>query len=294
MGLSLAELKKNSKQNLERLIQESEKMTAKKTFPKDERFWQPTLDKAGNGFALIRFLPTPAADGDDGLPWVRYYEHSFKGPTGKWYIEKSLTSIGQDDPVGAYNSQLWESGDKRLIEQARNQKRKLRFVSNILVINDPANPENNGKVFLYRYGQKIHDKIMNVMSPDSTLGDQPNDPFDFWNGQNFKLKVKRVAEFPNYDDSSFSNPTPVAGNDKEIDRIWKSEHSLKEFTDPANYKSYDELNKKFQSVLGIRSEGVAMAAERLSVEADNDLDMNVPDVDSSSEDMSLDDILNDL
>lgn len=263
MAFSLADLKNNQNNNLNRLIQESEKLSKPSNSREaDDRFWTPTLDKAGNGGAVIRFLPTPKVDGADGLPWVRYFSHGFKGPTGKWYIENSLTSIQQKDPVGEYNSALWNTGDEAKKDQARRQKRRETYVYNILVVNDPAVPENNGKVFLYRSGKKIYEsKIRPIMFPDELSGEQPNDPFSFWTGQNFRLKVKTVSNFRNYDDSQFLSPSPISDDDDEIERIWNQEYSLLEFVDPKNYKSYDELKAHLDNVLGLTGTAASVPAK---------------------------------
>ena len=291
MSLSLSDLKKSSKSRLDNLITKSQANTEQGA--KDARFWQPTVDKAGNGNALFRFLPASKEDGIDALPWVKYFEHGFKGPTGKWYIEKSLTSLGQKDPVSEYNSMLWNKGTDEAKEIARSQKRKLVFVSNILVITDPGNPENNGKVFLFKYGQKIFEKIKNIMTPDEALGEEPNDPFDFWTGQNFKLKIKKVGDFRNYDDSSFAQPTVLFKKDEEIEAVWNSQYSLSEFLDPKNYESYAELEKKLFDVLQVRNESVSTTAERASMKIDAEVASASAEVEAG-EDADLDEILKNL
>lgn len=213
----------------------------------DERQWKPTVDKAGNGYAVIRFLP--AAEGNE-LPWVRYWDHGFKGPTGQWYIERSLTSIGQQDPVSEANSKLWNSGIEEDKNTARDRKRRLHYVANILVESDPANPANEGKVFLFTFGKKIFDKIMDVMQPQFA-DEAPVNPFDFWEGASFKLKIRNVEGYRNYDKSEFASPAPLAnGDDSELEQIYEQLHDLNEFTDPANYKSYDELAARLALVLG--------------------------------------------
>jgi len=212
----------------------------------DERQWKPTVDKAGNGYAVLRFLP--AAEGNE-LPWVRYWDHGFKGPTGQWYIEKSLTSIGQQDPVSESNSKLWNSGNERDKEIARERKRRLHYVANVLVESDPANPENEGKVMLFTFGKKIFDKIMDVMQPQFADED-PINPFDFWEGASFKLKIRNVEGYRNYDKSEFSSPSVLSEDDSELESIYESLHNLNEFTDPENYKSYAELQARLLMVLG--------------------------------------------
>jgi len=219
----------------------------------DTRFWQPEVDKAGNGMAIIRFLPAPAADGDDALPWVRVFNHGFQGPGG-WYIENSLTTLNQKDPVSEYNSILWNSGIEANKEIARKQKRRLTYISNILVVSDPKNPENEGQIRLYKFGKKIFDKISEAMNPEFA-DETPLNPFDFWEGANFKIKIRQVEGYRNYDKSEFDSITPVDGDDDKLEAIWKKEYSLKEFLDPKQFKSYDTLKAKLDKVLGL--DGVA-------------------------------------
>ena len=219
----------------------------------DTRFWQPEVDKAGNGMAIIRFLPAPAADGDDALPWVRVFNHGFQGPGG-WYIENSLTTLNQKDPVSEYNSILWNSGIEANKEIARKQKRRLTYISNILVVSDPKNPENEGQIRLYKFGKKIFDKISEAMNPEFA-DETPLNPFDFWEGANFKIKIRQVEGYRNYDKSEFDSITPVDGDDEKLEAIWKKEYSLKEFLEPKQFKSYDTLKAKLDKVLGL--DGVA-------------------------------------
>jgi len=219
----------------------------------DTRFWQPEVDKAGNGMAIIRFLPAPAADGDDALPWVRVFNHGFQGPGG-WYIENSLTTLNQKDPVSEYNSILWNSGIEANKEIARKQKRRLTYIANILVVSDPKNPENEGQIRLYKFGKKIFDKISEAMNPEFA-DETPLNPFDFWEGANFKIKIRQVEGYRNYDKSEFDTPAAVFGDDGELEALWKKEYSLKEFLDPKQFKSYDTLKAKLDKVLGL--DGVA-------------------------------------
>jgi hypothetical protein len=219
----------------------------------DTRFWQPEVDKAGNGMAVIRFLPAPAADGDDALPWVRVFNHGFQGPGG-WYIENSLTTLNQKDPVSEYNSILWNSGIEANKEIARKQKRRLTYIANILVVSDPKNPENEGQIRLYKFGKKIFDKISEAMNPEFA-DETPLNPFDFWEGANFKIKIRQVEGYRNYDKSEFDSITPVDGDDEKLEAIWKKEYSLKEFLEPKQFKSYDTLKAKLDKVLGL--DGVA-------------------------------------
>ena len=244
--MSFDNLKRNRDQ-ISKLIQAAESAggsSEKKSYV-DERQWKPTVDKSGNGYAVIRFLP--AAEGTE-LPWVRYWDHGFKGPTGLWYIERSLTSIGENDPVGELNSRLWNSGHDADKEKARDQKRRLHYVSNIYVVSDPSNPHNEGKVFLYQFGKKIFDKIMDVMQPDFA-DEEPVNPFDMWEGADFKLKIRNVEGYRNYDKSEFSSTSQLAEDDK-LEAIYNQMHDLSEFTDPKNYKSYGDLKAKLMRVLG--------------------------------------------
>ena len=211
----------------------------------DERLWKPELDKSGTGQAVIRFLPAP--DGEE-LPWIKMFKHAFQGPTGKWYIENSLTTVNKTDPVSEHNTSLWNTGLESDKETARKQKRKLEYYSNIYVVSDPKHPENEGKVFLFRYGKKIFDKIMASMQPEFE-DETPINPFDFWEGANFKLKIRKVDGFWNYDKSEFDSVTALADSDEKLDGIWKMQYSLQEFLAPTNFKSYDELKKRLDDVL---------------------------------------------
>ena len=223
----------------------------------DERFWQPTRDKAGNGYAVIRFLPAPA--GED-VPFVRVWDHGFQGPTGQWYIEKSLTTIGKPDPVSEYNTMLWNSGVESNKDLVRKYKRRLSYYSNILVVQDSANPENNGKVFLYKYGKKIFDKLNDLMNP-AFEDESPVNPFDLWTGANFKLKIRNVEGYRNYDKSEFDAPAAVSSDDSELEKIWKAEYPLAEFNDAANFKSYDELKVKLYRVLALGEQNTDPVAD---------------------------------
>ena len=248
MSSSFSELKSSRKSSLQTLISETNKLAGGAPEQGDQdRFWKPTVDKAGNGYAVIRFLP--AAKGDD-LPWVRTFNHGFQGPGG-WYIEESLTTIGKKDPLSEYNNMLWNSGIEANKDQARKQKRRLQYISNIYVVNDSANPDNNGKVFLYKYGKKIWDKINDLMNPQFE-DEAPVNPFDFWEGANFKLKIRNVEGYRNYDKSEFETPEPLA-DDEKLEAIWGKQAPLAEFTDPNNFKSYEELQAKLNRVLNLDS-----------------------------------------
>jgi len=244
--MSFSNLKKQS--NLgsltAKLVQQVEKMN-KTSGSGDDRLWKPEVDKAGNGYAVIRFLPAP--DGEE-LPWAKLYTHAFQG-TGGWFIENSLTTLGQKDPVSEYNSQLWNSGIESDKEIARKQKRKLSYYANIYVVKDSANPHNEGQVFLYKFGKKIFDKITAAMQPEFEDED-PINPFDFWAGANFKLKIKKVAGYWNYDSSEFDRQSALLDDDEAMEAIWKKEYSLAELVAPDQFKSYDELKKRLDYVLG--------------------------------------------
>tara|TARA_R100001129_G_scaffold126402_1_gene88621 strand:+ start:379 stop:1263 length:885 start_codon:yes stop_codon:yes gene_type:complete len=244
--MSFANLKKQSKLGslTAKLVKEVEKLNTNGTSG-DDRLWKLEVDKSGNGYAVIRFLPAP--DGED-LPFVKLYSHAFQGPGG-WYIENSLTTLGSKDPVSEYNSQLWNNGTDAGKDAARKQKRKLTYISNIYVVKDPANPENEGKVFLYKYGKKIFDKLTAAMQPEFE-DEEAIDPFDFWQGANFKLKAKNVAGYRNYDSSEFTAVTPLLDDDDALESVWKKENSLKEFIDADQFKSYDDLKKRLEYVLG--------------------------------------------
>ena len=223
----------------------------------DDRFWRLEGDKAGNGTATIRFLPR--VEGDE-LPWVRIFSHGFQGPTGKWYIENSLTTLGENDPVGELNTQLWNSGSEANKEIARKQKRRLSFTANILIVSDPKHPENEGKVFLWKFGKKIFDKIMDKARP--TFEDEkPVNVFDFWEGANFKLRMRKKDGYANYDESAFMEPSAISSDDEQILKIANSQHKLSEFIDRKNFKSYSELKQKLDQVLSGDSFASKSAAE---------------------------------
>jgi hypothetical protein len=282
--MSLETLKRSN--SLDKLLGAVEKENApqeKKSY-KDERLWKPELDKSGTGQAVIRFLPAP--DGEE-LPWVKVFKHAFQGPTGKWYIENSLTTIGKQDPMSEHNSQLWNTGLESDKELARKQKRKLEYYSNIFVVSDPKHPENEGKVFLFRYGKKIFDKIMASMQPEFE-DETPINPFDFWEGANFKLKIRKVDGFWNYDKSEFDSVTALADSDEKLDGIWKKQYSLQEFLAPTNFKSYDELKKRLDDVLS----GTVTASAASMVDEDvvetpqfkSEPQPNIPSVDDGDDD----------
>ena len=245
--MSFSSLKKNKSSVFQQLQKQLEKTQQVGTV--DERFWKLSTDKAGNGFAVIRFLP--ACEGED-MPFVKLYSHAFQGPGG-WYIENSLTTLGGRDPLGEYNRELWNSGDESLKEQVRKQKRKLSYYSNIYVVKDPSNPDNEGKVFLFRYGKKIYDKIMEAVNGDELEGRDGYNPFDFWTGANFKLRAKKVAGYPNYDSSEFESPGTLEDlDDAQLESIWKREFPLQSIVAPDQFKTYEALQERLNAVLNLK------------------------------------------
>jgi len=244
--MSFENLKKQSKLGslTSKLVKEVEKMSTGESGA-DDRFWKPEVDKVGNGFATIRFLPAP--EGED-LPWSKVWSHAFQGPGG-WYIENSLTTLNQKDPVSEHNRGLWNSGNEKDKETVRKQKRKLSYYANIYVVKDPTNPQNEGKVFLYKFGKKIFDKIMAAMQPEFEDEESIN-PFDFWQGANLKLKIRKVDGYWNYDKSEFESPSPLLNDDDALEALWKKENSLAEFLSASNFKSYEDLEKRLNQVLG--------------------------------------------
>jgi hypothetical protein len=248
MSINIESLRKMRNADFSSITAEMEKIVnppSQNSSSADNRIWKLTRDKAGNGSALIRFLPK--LEGDD-LPWVKLYTHGFQGPTGKWYIENSLTTINEEDPVSIDNSRLWNTGNEADKELARNRKRRLEYFSNIIVLEDPANPENNGKVFLFKFGKKIMDKIMDKFNP--TFADDPKvNVFDLWEGANFKLRIRTVDGYPNYDQSIFADPSELLnGDETKLIEVVNQQHKLSEFLDRKNFKSFEELSRKFQSV----------------------------------------------
>jgi hypothetical protein len=266
---SLSDLRK-ARGGFDNLMKEVEKIgnPSQGNNSADEREWKPTVDKAGNGYAVIRFLaPTKGEE----FPWVRLWNHGFQGPTGKWYIENSLTTLNQNDPVSELNSELWNSGVEANKEIARKQKRRLAYYANILVVQDSGNPSNEGKVMLYKFGKKIFDKIKDVMQPQFE-DEAPLNPFDFWDGANFKLKIRQVEGYRNYDKSEFDSASPVAATDEEIEAIWSKQHSLQEIVAPSNFKDYATLKTKLTQVLG--SGASVGTAEQVSMQTNDAEDDN--------------------
>lgn len=255
---TFAQLKNNRASQLEKLTAELNKLNnnSPQNESDDDRFWKPDVDKAGNGYAVIRFLQAPP--GED-VPFVRIWDHGFQGPGG-WYIEKSLTTLNEKDPVSEYNSLLWNSGIEANKDLVRKQKRRLSYYSNILVVKDPSRPQNEGKVFLFKYGKKIFDKINEAMHPQFA-DEKPINPFDLWDGASFKLKIRQVDGYRNYDKSEFDKPEPVASNDADIEKIWKSQHSLQKLLDRSNFKPYDELKVRLDRVINAAVKPATKSAE---------------------------------
>jgi hypothetical protein len=258
---SFANLKRN-KSSFDKLTKaiEATTTTTESNSRDDTRLWQPDVDKSGNGMAVIRFLPAPSVDGDDALPWVRVFNHGFQGPGG-WLIDNCLTTLNQQCPVCEHNSVLWNSGIEANKEIVRKQKRKLSYYANILVVSDPKHPENEGQVKLFKFGKKIFDKISEAMNPEFE-DEKPVNPFDFWEGANFKLKIRNVEGYRNYDKSEFESPSAVfGGDDDKLEELWKSQYSLKEVVEPKQFKSYDLLKSRLEKVLGFEGTPIRSKAE---------------------------------
>ena len=248
---SFANLKRNrnSFEKLSKAVEATSTGTADSNSKEDTRFWQPEVDKAGNGMAVIRFLPAPSIDGDDALPWVRTFSHGFQGPGG-WFIDNCLTTLNEKCPVCEHNNTLWNSGIEANKDIARKQKRKLSYVANILVVSDPSNPSNEGQIRLFKFGKKIFDKITEAMNPEFA-DETPVNPFDLWEGANFKLKIRNVEGYRNYDKSEFADASALLnGDDEKLEELWKKEYSLKDFTEKKNLKPYDQLKTRLEKVLG--------------------------------------------
>ena len=279
--MSFANLKKQSSLGslTSKLVKEVEKMN-NTGGGGDDRLWKPEMDKTGNGFAVIRFLPAP--DGED-LPWAKMYSHAFQG-TGGWYIENSLTTIGQKDPLGEYNRELWNSGIDSDKETVRKQKRKLSYYSNIYVVKDPTNPHNEGKVFLFKYGKKIFDKIMESMQPEFE-DETPINPFDFWQGANFKLKIVKKDGYWNYDKSEFDRTSPLLDDDDALEALWKKQYSLTALTAQDQFKTYEQLEARLKAVLGQKSSRPRYDEE--TNDEDNDRGSYAPDFSSRSQKSEL-------
>jgi hypothetical protein len=267
MSFSALKRSRGSIEQLTKAIQ-----SASESRKDDERFWQPTVDNAGNGHAAIRFLPAPPQDGEEGLPWVRTFSHGFKGPGG-WLIDLCPTTLQGKCPVCEANSKLWETGIKANKDIASSRKRKLYYTANIYIVTDPANPENNGKVRLYRFGKKIFDKIYAKMHPEEGFGEKAYIPFDLWEGATFRLRARKVSGQRNYDDSDFAAPSPISTDEAKIEEIWKSEYGLKEFLNPENFKSYEQIKSRFALVVG--SAAAVSTADQAGSQGFSDADVGM-------------------
>ena len=263
MTINFEALKQNRKSNFDKLTAELNKLNTNtpQDSSNDDRYWKPDVDKAGNGYAIIRFLPAPT--GED-VPFVRIWDHGFQGPGG-WYIEKSLTTLAKPDPVSEYNTKLWNSGIESNKDLVRKQKRRLSYYSNIYVVKDPTRPENEGKVFLFKYGKKIFDKLNEAMHPQFA-DEKAVNPFDLWEGANFKLKIRQVDGYRNYDKSEFDSAGPLVDDDNKLEQIWKSEHALSELLDLKNFKTYEELKMRLEKAIGIAGD----SAQRMAPAIDDE------------------------
>jgi len=259
---SFANLKRNrsSLDKLTKAIEASTQSSSEAGSKDDTRMWQPSVDKSGNGMAVIRFLPAPAVDGDDALPWVRTFSHGFQGPGG-WFIDNCLTTLNEKCPVCEHNNTLWNSGIEANKDVARKQKRKLSYLANVLIVSDPSNPENEGQIKLFKFGKKIFDKITEAMNPEFA-DETPVNPFDLWEGANFKLKIRNVEGYRNYDKSEFADKSALLdGDDAKLEELWKKEFSLKEFTEKKQFKPYDQLKSRLDKVLGFEGALSTIKAE---------------------------------
>ena len=269
-------------QNLHKEIEKIDTPSESKSYI-DDRFWKPEIDKSGNGYAVIRFLPP--VDGED-IPWARVFNHGFQGPTGLWYIENSLTTLGKKDPVSEYNSQLWNSGIEANKEIARKQKRRLTYISNIYIVSDSKNPQNEGKVFLYKFGKKIFDKVNDLMNPEFE-DETPVNPFDLWEGANFKLKIRKVEGYQNYDKSEFDKPAQLVEDETELEKIWNSQYALTEFTGDDQFKSYEDLKARLDSVLAVETPPITEPVSRHVTKPKTAEDVSTEDKTTSEDDEDM-------
>jgi hypothetical protein len=270
MAVDFEALKKNRSKSLDKLNDQLTKIGSKSyADPNEGKYWKPTRDTAGNGFAIIRFLDTPK--GED-MPFVRIWDHGFQGPGG-WYIENSLTTLNKDDPVSEYNSKLWNTGLESDKEQARKQKRRLHYVANVYIIKDSGNPDNEGKVFMFKFGKKIWDKLNDLMNP-SFEDEKPVNPFDLWEGANFRLKIRQFEGYANYDKSEFDTSGPLFDDDEKMEKVWSQSHSLQDILDPKNFKSYDDLKAKMVRVLGISGSDTSSRSSSAEDDTYGELDMS--------------------
>jgi hypothetical protein len=284
---SFANLKRNksSFEKLAKAIEATSQPNSEAGSKDDTRMWQPSVDKSGNGTAVIRFLPAPAVDGDDALPWVRVFSHGFQGPGG-WLIDNCLTTLNEKCPVCEHNNTLWNSGIDANKDVARKQKRKLSYIANVLVISDPANKDNEGQIKLFKFGKKIFDKISEAMNPEFD-DETPVNPFDLWEGANFKLKIRNVEGYRNYDKSEFADKSALYDDDAKLEELWKKEYSLKEFVEKKQFKSYEQLKGRLDKVLGF--DGAQVASSRKATDEPISLtEADVSALDNVEQDEDLD------
>jgi hypothetical protein len=280
---SFANLKRQSG-NLDKLTKAIEALNSSEGTESRDNFWRPEVDKAGNGMATIRFLPASPGDGDDSLPWVKVFSHGFQGPGG-WLIDNCLTTKSQQCPVCEHNNKLWNSGIEANKEIVRKQKRKLNYIANVYIVSDPKHPENEGQVKLFKFGKKIFDKITEAMNP-AFEDETAINPFDFWKGANFKLKIRKVEGYQNYDKSEFESPSALSNDDDELEKIWKQEHTLKDLVADKEFKSYDELKTRLDKVLGLNGETAPVKTTVEQLKSAPKKDVEPPWEDSSDEDMA--------
>lgn len=286
---SFSNLKRQSG-NLEKLTKAMETVSSGDYGNRNENFWRPETDKAGNGMATFRFLPAPAVDGDEALPWVKVFSHGFQGPGG-WFIDNCLTTKNEQCPVCEHNSALWNSGIEANKDIVRKQKRKLNYIANVYVISDPKHPENEGQVKLFKFGKKIYDKITEAMNP--AFEDEVKfNPFDLWGGANFKLKIRKVDGYPNYDKSEFESVSALSNDDAKLESIWKAEHSLLELVSDKEFKTYEQLKTRLDKVLGLNGSPVKAktTVEQIRESAPKKVEDDAPWVDNSTIDDDDDDL----
>jgi hypothetical protein len=280
---SFANLKRQSG-NLDKLAKAIEAINTSDGADKSDNFWKPEVDKAGNGMATIRFLPAPAADGDDSLPWIKVFSHGFQGPGGL-LIDNCLTTKNQQCPVCEHNSALWNSGIEANKDVVRKQKRKLNYIANVYIVSDPKHPENDGQVKLFKFGKKIFDKITEAMNPQFEDEEAVN-PFDLWKGANFKLKIRKVDGYQNYDKSEFESASALLDDDEALEKIWKSEHSLQDLLSDKEFKSYDELKKRLDKVLGLNGETPAPKTTVEQIKEKAKSEPKMPEISEDDDDMA--------
>lgn len=251
--MSFADYKKKSKLGslTDKLVEKFNKMDESSSKDDDSRIWTPKMGKSGTGEATIRFLP--GGGGKDEEAYIEVYSHAFTGTTGKWLIEKCPTTIGQPCPVCDENRTLWSNGKETVVrgnDDSPGRKRKLNYYSNVYIIDDPVNPENNGQVKLYKYGVKILDKIKMAIKPASKRK-RPLEVFDMFMGADFNIVINKKGKYWNYDDSEFLDPEPLFdGDEDKLEEVYNSLYDLTELINPSTFKSKDELQARLDMVDG--------------------------------------------